>query len=146
MATPDLPAGGSSTEGPPPQLPGECNEDLDFEIAFYEGILEHLPDSTDVLMALGNDYTQRGLFEKGLGVDKRLCELRQRDPIIHYNLACSYSLLGRIDESIQALEQAIAFGYVDLRYVQQDPDLENLRRDPRYVALLEGAVSKKLTS
>ena len=146
MATPELPAGGPDMTGPPPTPPGETAEELDFEIAFYEGILEQLPDSVDLLMALGNDYTQRGLFEKGLTVDQRLCQLRARDPIIHYNLACSYSLLGRIDEALQALEQAIAYGYSDFRYVQLDPDLENLRGDPRYVSLLEGALRGKPAS
>jgi len=146
MAMPELPASGPETGGPPPQPPGERDEDLDFEIAFFEEVLEQLPDSVDVLMALGNDYTQRGLFEKGLCVDQRLCELRRRDPIIHYNLACSYSLLSRVDDSLKALEQAVAYGYDDFRYIQQDPDLANVRTDPRYVALLEGALRKKLTS
>ncbi|MFW6163579.1 MAG: TPR end-of-group domain-containing protein [Planctomycetota bacterium] len=97
-------------------------------------------------MALGNDYTQRGHIEKGLGIDQRLCQLRSRDPIVHYNLACSYSLLGRVDEALEALEQAIAFGYDDFRYIHEDPDLKRVRSDPRFVALLEAALRKRLTT
>jgi tetratricopeptide (TPR) repeat protein len=133
-------------DGPLPELPAEEREALDFEIAFYEGILARLPDSQDVLMALGNDYTQRGLFAKGLTVDQRLCELRDGDPIAHYNLACSFSLLGRLDEALAALKQAVAYGYRDFEYVQQDPDLANLRADPRYLALLDDVLRDKLTS
>ena len=135
-----------------PQEPSEAgqdgsrSEDLDFEIQFYEGILKRLPESIDVLMALGNNYTQNGYYEKGLAVDERLCELRQSDPVVHYNLACSCSLLGRVDDAVRALEQAIAFGYSDYNHMQRDPDLENLRRDPRYVTILERALRKQLTN
>ena len=139
MAEPDLPnSGDGCVEGP--------NEDLDFEIGFYEQILERLPNSVDVLMALGNDYTRQGLVEKGLSVDERLCQLRQTDPIIHYNLACSCSLLGQLDKAIAALNQALEFGYHDIDFMQRDPDLENVRQDPRYLALLEGALRRQLTS
>lgn len=111
-------------------------DDLDFEIAFFERILKRLPDSVDVLMALGNDYTERGLHEKSLPVDERLCRLRPTDPIIHYNLACSYALVGRVDQAIETLEHAIGLGYHDCHYLQRDPDLEGIRRDPRFQALL----------
>ncbi len=114
----------------------QSNEDLDFEIAFYERILKRLPHSLDVLMALGNDYTERGLIEKGLGIDQRLCRLRPADPVIHYNLACSYALVGKVDQALQTLDHAITLGYHDSTYLQRDPDLEGVRSDPRFKALL----------
>jgi tetratricopeptide (TPR) repeat protein len=130
------PAYGESGEG----------EDLDFEIAFYEGIVERLPDSIDVLMALGNDYTRSGCFEKGLHVDERLCELRTRDPIVHYNLACSYSLLGHAVKAVEALQKAIAYGYRDFVHLQRDPDLEPIRKDPAYLALVKRVRQHELRS
>ncbi|MFP4057283.1 MAG: TPR end-of-group domain-containing protein [Candidatus Brocadiia bacterium] len=137
---------GPEDTGPTSRRRDPSDEDLDFEVAFYEQILQRLPDYTDVLMALGNNYTQRGDFEKGLAIDERLCQLRAGDPIVRYNLACSYSLLGRVDEALQALEQAAEFGYRDVAYIQRDPDLENVRTDPRYAALLERLLRKQLTS
>jgi tetratricopeptide (TPR) repeat protein len=119
------------------------NEDMDFEIAFYEAILEQVPNCEDVLMALSNNYTQRGLFEKGLGADQRLCQLRPQDPIIRYNLACSYSLLGQCDDALDTLQQAVCLGYTDLAFIQQDPDLEVVRRDPRYTSFLENLQLKQ---
>lgn len=139
MASPEEPA------NPRPGDPSDA-EGLDFEIAFYEEILERLPESVDVLMALGNDYTRRGHHEKGLTVDERLCKLRDRDPVVHYNLACSCALLGRVDEAFLALQQAIGFGYDDFAHLQRDPDLTNLRQDPRYIALLEQALRRHVTS
>ncbi len=115
----------------------QSDDELDFEIAFFERILKRLPNSTDVLLALGNNYTERGHFEKGLRIDERLCRLRPSDPIIHYNLACDYALVGKVDQAIETLEHAVGLGYRDSTYLQRDPDLEGIRRDPRYVALVE---------
>jgi len=135
----------SGEHGETPVAPErQSDEDLDFEIAFYERVLKRLPDSVELLMALGNDYTERGMYEKGLAVDERLCRLRPNDPIIHYNLACSYSLMGRIDDAIGTLERAVALGYRDCAYLLSDPDLEGIRRDPRFQALL-GRVMRQQT-
>lgn len=122
------------------------DEDLDFEITFFEAILTRLPDSIDVLMALGNNYTRRGLLEKGLFVDQCLCKLRIGDPIVHYNLACSYALIGQVDKAIDTLELAIEYGYRDFTYLQRDPDLEGIRHDPRYLALLSRIQGKEYRS
>lgn len=122
----------------------QSDDDLDFEIAFFERILKRLPNSQDVLMALGNDYTERGLFEKGLAIDERLCRLRPADPIVHYNLACSYALVGKVDQAIATLEAAIELGYHDSSYIQHDPDLDGIRRDPRFLALIERVRSEEV--
>jgi len=122
----------------------EPEEDLDFEIQFYERVIKRNPNSVDVLMALGDDYTKVGRYREGLAIDLKLAKLRSNDPVVHYNLACSYSLLGQVDEALETLRRAIALGYRDFNHMQRDPDLENLRRDPRYLALLEEIVKKTL--
>ena len=124
----------------------QSDDDLDFEIAFFERILRRLPESVDVLMALGNNYTERGHFEKGMKIDQRLCRLRPTDPIIHYNLACSYAIVGKVDQAIETLEHAVALGYHNGAYIQRDPDLDGIRRDPRYLALLERVQREQMTS
>ena len=136
----------AENQEPPERRGSPPREDLAFEIAFYERILKRLPDSVDVLMALGDNYTRCGLIEKGLTVDESLCRLRATDPIVHYNLACSYSLLGRTDEAIQTLEQAVTLGYHDFAHLQRDPDLDGIRRDPRYLALVDRVLRQHLTS
>ena len=91
----------------------KSEELLEFEISFYEKLLTAYPDFIDVLIPLANAYTRRGLHEKGLEVDRRLTELRQDDPLAWYNLACSYSLLTRIDE--HGLKRETFDWYLDLR-------------------------------
>lgn len=49
-----------------------------------------------------------------------------------YNLACAYSLLGRLDEGFAALEQALAAGFARWDLLAQDADLARLRVDGRW--------------
>ena len=107
-------------------------EDLDFEIRFCEGYLAKRPDFLPTLILLGDLYTRRGHFEKGLTMDERLAQLLPDDPMVFYNLACSYSLLSRVEEALSAMKTAIALGYDDFKHLGQDRDLENLFKDSRF--------------
>ena len=104
----------------------------DFEILFCENLIRMNPDFVPALSYLGDIYTKRGLYEEGLMMDKRLVSLRPEDPVAHYNLACSFSLLGNTEEAFKHLRQAVLLGYSDLSYILEDKDLANLRRDIRF--------------
>jgi tetratricopeptide (TPR) repeat protein len=106
--------------------------DLDIEIRFLEGILESDPQYIEALEAIASDYTERGLYKKGLEADLRLTALKPKDPLAHYNLGCSYSLTGQEEKSADTLETAILLGYNDFDYMDKDPDLNNLRAHPAY--------------
>ena len=105
------------------------------------GILEALvrSDPTDYLYLrlLGDLYTKTGRIREGLRVDLALTTLYPHDPGVFYNLACSWSLLGEREKALAALEEAVRLGWRDARFARQDPDLENLRSDPRFRRLLE---------
>jgi len=122
-----------------------AQELLAFEIVFYEKLLRAYPDFVDVLIPLGTTYTHAGLYDKRLAVDLRLTQLRQEDPLAWYNLACSYSLLNRVDEALESLRQAFSHGYSDLAYLQKDADLANLRRSPKFRQFLESLTSRQAT-
>jgi tetratricopeptide (TPR) repeat protein len=104
-------------------------DDVKFEMRFFENVIEEDPCNEDALMLLGHAYTRRGEFQRGLEIDRRLTRLRPDDPTAFYNLACSYSLMGSVDEAYAALEKAFGLGYRDLAHVLKDPDLEKLRED-----------------
>jgi len=107
-------------------------EDIDYEIAFLEGVVEKSQDFLQALSALGDLYTRKGLHEKGLEIDKRLSQLRYDDPIVFYNLACSYSLVNKVDRAFEAMKLAIENGYDDFVYLEKDRDLINLLNDNRF--------------
>ena len=107
-----------------------------FEIRFLEDLLARGGERADLLAHLGYLYTRAGRHLDALAVDQRMVALRPNDPIAHYNLACSYSNLGRIEQGFRALEKALALGYRDFDHMQRDEDLANLRRHPRWNELL----------
>jgi tetratricopeptide (TPR) repeat protein len=129
----DGPATGPS-KGPPPRVSDQ--NQLDFELAFFEGVLARHPDYVDVLRIMGNLLSLKGRLADGLKVDRRLVQLRPTDALAHYNLACSYALLKRPDKSLELLRRAVELGYRDFRYIREDHDLDSIRQDPRFRALL----------
>lgn len=104
--------------------------DLDTKIDFIEGIIRRDPNYVDALQLLGDHYTQRGRFVEGLKVDERLARLEPQNPLVFYNLACSYSLTDEFDRAALALEKALALGYRDFGWLAKDPDLKKLRAQP----------------
>ena len=109
---------------------------LRFEIGFFEKVLAYEPENLEALEALGNAYTRVGRYEDGLRIDQRLVHLLPQNAIVHYNLACSYSLLKQLDKAFEALQMSMDLGYCDFSYMAKDPDLTNLRHDKRYKKLL----------
>ena len=107
-------------------------ENIDFEINFCEGLLQKNPDFVEALTLLGELYTRKGFYDKGLMIDKKLACLQPENGVVFYNLACSYSLLGDLENSFQALKKAIELGYDELAYMLVDEDLKNLRQDKRF--------------
>ena len=69
--------------------------------------------------------------------------LRPADPIVFYNLACSYSLVGNIDSALQAIKKSLILGYADFSHLLEDPDLSNLRKHVGFEQLLERIADSK---
>ena len=101
--------------------------DLDTKIDFIEGIVRRDPNYVDALQILGDHYTQRGRFVEGLHVDEKLARLEPENPLVFYNLACSYSLTDEFERAALALEKALVLGYRDFAWLAKDPDLKKLR-------------------
>lgn len=106
--------------------------ELDIKISFMEGITRRDPTYVEALQILGDHYTQRGRFEYSLKVDKKLSKLEPDNPLVFYNLACSYSLNGEFDAAVAALDHALVLGYRDFKWLARDPDLRKLRKHPGY--------------
>ena len=107
-----------------------------FEMRLYESLVKANDRNKDALACLGYLYTKRGLHSKALEIDKKLIKLLPEDAICHYNMACSYSNLEKLDQAFKSLEMAILLGYNDFRHLANDPDLNNLRHHVRYKQFL----------
>ena len=110
---------------------------LDTKIQFMEGLVRRDSNYVEALQLLGDHYTQRGRFSEGLHVDERLARLEPQNPLVFYNLACSYSLTDQFDRAMFALDQAIRLGYRDFKWLANDHDLKKLRAQPAFAAIRE---------
>lgn len=115
----------------------DTSSSIDFEISFFEALIKEKPDYVDALIPLAESYTRKGLYEKGLEIDRRLARLCPKDAAVFYNLACSYALLFKREEALAAIKTALELGYRDFDHMKKDSDLEILQRDPEFVVLVE---------
>ncbi len=109
---------------------------MDAETRFLHRLHRRIPDDVDIMLPLAEALTRVGEIEEGLEVDLRLAACRPEDPTIRYNLACSLALCGQADRALETLARAVALGYRDPAHLREDPDLESLRDDPRFQAVL----------
>ena len=115
----------------------EKNHDPEFDMGFYESVLKRDPAYVDVIEILGGLYTKHGRIADGLKMDRKLVKLQPRNATAHYNLACSLALAKRKTDALRTLQQAVELGYKDLDWMQQDPDLDDLKDQPAFVALVD---------
>ena len=111
--------------------------DLQFEIAFFEGVHRRINDYPEVIEILGGLYTRVGRIDDGLTMDRALVKLRPENPTAHYNLGCSLALKGRAADALRALRRAIKLGYEDADWLRKDPDLQSLHGHRAFERLAE---------
>src|SRR5437016_3907300 len=134
--------GKHSNEDPGPAPAGKTSArtadqaQIDFELEFFTGVLEKMPDYVDALRLMSKLLTLKGRYAEGLQIDRKLVQLCAADPLAHYNLACRYARLKRPDQCIKTLRKAVELGYRDFRYMREDRDLDSIRHDPRFRQLL----------
>ncbi len=107
-------------------------KDHALELAILEGVLARDPEDAHLLGTLATLYTELGLIEKGLELDFRHVALTPEDAGARYDLACSLSLSGRLDEAFAELEKALSLGFANTAWMSEDPDLAAVRADPRW--------------
>ena len=113
------------------------------EVAFLEAVRARLPAHPGVVESLGCLYTEMGRYQDGLRADREMVKMEPDSPTAWYNLACSLALTGQTDDAFAALEKAIALGYDDAEWMQDDSDFAAIRQDPRFVRLLAQLLARK---
>ncbi len=63
--------------------------------------------------------------------------------MIYYNLACVYSLNKQINKAIDNLKKALELGYNDRAHIEEDSDLDNIRKDKQFIKLVEKMPKKE---
>ena len=79
-----------------------------------------------------------GQPEEGLHWAEQALAIDPGDAGVRYNVACLYALEGEKDRAFECLEKAVRAGFGNRAWIEKDPDLESLRDDPRFTALMTG--------
>ncbi len=94
------------------------------------------PDDARAATMRAVSLCRLGRLEEGVHWAQRALAIDPEDAAVRYNVACLYSLEGMKDEAIACLEDAIRVGFGNRAWIEHDPDLNPLRGDPRFEALL----------
>ena len=57
--------------------------------------------------------------------------------ILYYNIACYRSIMNKKKKAVEAFTKAIENGWTNYTYSSKDPDLDNIRADKEFIALME---------
>jgi tetratricopeptide (TPR) repeat protein len=95
----------------------------------------------DSLYAQLSFYQPRELFDAGdyaraAAVLDVATRIRDQNQLVWYNLASAQAQIGRRRDAIAALERAVEVGYSDLEYMEQDSDLDPIRKLPGYAEIV----------
>ena len=114
----------------------DSQNQIEFDIEFFRHVLRRNENNVDVLRRQVELLARSGQYAEALRLDFRLVQLRPDDVIARYNLACTLSMVGDVEEALSVLDQALALGYGDMGHLESDPDLEPVRRLDGYQMVL----------
>ena len=98
----------------------------------YKKALHHNKSFKEATINLSTAYMKNSNFEEALKTLQKGMVLDSKNPHIHYNYACYYSLTGQSEASLEKLKTAIQFGFNNFKQIETDPDLEKLRQSPEF--------------
>jgi serine/threonine protein kinase/Flp pilus assembly protein TadD len=116
---------------------GEASKASRRAISAIERWLDINPDDARALNIGATIWSNLGETEHALDWAKRSLEIDPEDPQLLYNVACVYAIEGKKEDALQCLEEAIDKGYGHREWIEHDSDLNSLRSDARFKALLE---------
>ena len=94
------------------------------------------------MLDIGYNYQQFDRFDKARGWYLRLIKEAdaEEDAALmaeaYYNLACLYAVTGKGKDAVESLQLAVKNGFTDASWMQEDRDLESIRKDPAFHKLI----------
>ena len=98
----------------------------------FKEAIELDPEYGRAYAGLGTIYLRIGRYDESEKLLKKCIAISPDETDAYYNLACLYSLKGDPEESFKYLSESIEKGFKDIKHIKNDPDLENLRKDPLF--------------
>ncbi len=98
--------------------------------------IELNPDDSRALYLGATALLDLGDREKSLQWARKSYSLDPEDPYIVYGIACFHCMLGKYEEALDYFEKAVRAGFAHREWIETDKDLDPLRSDPRFQAIL----------
>jgi adenylate cyclase len=105
-------------------------------IVLVERYLDMHPEDSRALMTAAALYATVDDPTRASEFASRAMAVDPDDPRMLYNAACMLSCSDKIPEALDALERSVANGWGDKSWLEHDSDLDPLREEPRYKALV----------
>jgi len=127
-------------------LAGQIYQDMGLEkealearrrgVAIAEKHLQLNPGDTRALYMGANGLVNIGEIDEGLEWLTRALTIDPTDPMLLYNAGCIYALVGMTDPALDCLERSVAAGLTQRGWFENDSNLDQVRGQPRFQALL----------
>jgi len=108
--------------------------------AAVECIEKHLelnPDEARAYSLGASILIRLGQNERSKQWTQQAMMLAPADPLVLYNAACNWALLGERDQALDGLERALEAGVAVGDWIKHDPDFASLRNHPRFRAIVK---------
>lgn len=93
------------------------------------------PDDALALSRAASDLIYLGQVDKGVQWAERAYRINPH--VCRYNVACALLLAGKTDRALDVLEEHEREGGLQLAWLEHDSDMDSVRDNPRFQALLE---------
>jgi adenylate cyclase len=94
------------------------------------------PHDTRALYIGAQNLWHVGEQKKSVDLAEQALGQGQDEPMVLYNVACLYTTQGNTQRALDLLEEAVELGFGDRAWMENDSDLEPLRHEERFKALL----------
>jgi adenylate cyclase len=95
------------------------------------------PEDVRAIYMAANGMVALGQVQRGVEWAERAAKMRPDDGMLLYNVGCIYSMAGRIEAAIDALEKSSVKGVTQKGWYEHDSNLAALRGHSRFQALLD---------
>jgi len=105
-----------------------------------EDLVQRDPGNTAAKAGLENALKNKSIAQEKkdqISVAVQSADTKPKDPQAAYNAARVYARLGDADQALVWLNKALDLGYDQFDYLSLDPSLVSLKKDPRFLKLLE---------
>ena len=118
---------------------GKIDEAVQASRRAYDTARKHLeltPDDPRALYMGAMALSSLGETEKARDWNRRALAMDPDDPSVLYNIACAFALEDQSAEAISTLRKALDNGFGHWKWLENDADLDSLRQNPEFMALL----------